>query len=84
MHNEEVVEAVTIIETPPFIFVSVVGYVKTPRDEVKQRFYKNWYRSKKKAFTRQAKKHAEDNGGSVAHELERIRKYRTVYARKVS
>jgi large subunit ribosomal protein L3e len=31
MHNEELVEAVTIIETPPFIFVGVGGYVKTPR-----------------------------------------------------
>ncbi|KAJ7798578.1 hypothetical protein B0H14DRAFT_3492383 [Mycena olivaceomarginata] len=77
MYKEEIVEAVTIIETPPFVFVGVVGYVKTPRDEVKQRFYKNWYRSKKKAFTRYAKKHAEDNGGSVAHGLERIRKYCT-------
>jgi large subunit ribosomal protein L3e len=88
MHKKDVVEAVTIVETPLFVFFGVVGHVKTPRglrtlasylsDEVKQRFYKNWYRSKKKAFTRYAKKHAEDDGGSVAHELERIRKYCTV------
>ncbi|KAJ6627503.1 60S ribosomal protein L3 [Mycena sp. CBHHK59/15] len=92
MHKKEVVEAVTIIETPPLIVIGVVGYVETPRglrtlttvwashlsDEVKRRFYKNWYRSKKKAFTRYAKKHAEDNGKSVARELERIRKYCTV------
>ncbi|KAJ3723359.1 ribosomal protein L3-domain-containing protein [Lentinula raphanica] len=92
MHKREVVEAVTIIETPPMMVVGVVGYVETPRglrtlttvwashlsDEVKRRFYKNWYRSKKKAFTRYAKKHAEDGGKSIARELERIRKYCTV------
>jgi large subunit ribosomal protein L3e len=92
MHKKEVVEAVTIIETPPLMVIGVVGYVETPRglrtlttvwashlsDEIKRRFYKNWYRSKKKAFTRYAKKHAEDNGKSVARELERIRKYCTV------
>ena len=92
MHKREVVEAVTIIETPPLIVVGVVGYVETPRglrtlttvwashlsDELKRRFYKNWYRSKKKAFTRYAKKHAEDGGKSIARELERIRKYCSV------
>ncbi|KAJ7591401.1 60S ribosomal protein L3 [Mycena floridula] len=92
MHKREVVEAVTIVETPPMIVIGVVGYVETPRglrtlttvwashlsDEIKRRFYKNWYRSKKKAFTRYAKKHAEDGGKSVARELERIRKYCTV------
>merc|ERR1712000_394479 len=68
MHKKEVVEAATIIETPPMVAVGVVGYVETPRglrslttvwaehlsDEVKRRFYKNWYRSKKKAFTKYA------------------------------
>jgi len=92
MHKREVVEAVTVIETPPMMVVGVVGYVETPRglrtlttvwashlsDELKRRFYKNWYRSKKKAFTRYAKKHAEDGGKSAARELERIRKYCTV------
>jgi large subunit ribosomal protein L3e len=92
MHKREVVEAVTIVETPPLIVVGVVGYVETPRglrtlttvwashlsNELKRRFYKNWYRSKKKAFTRYAKKHAEDGGKSLERELERIRKYCTV------
>jgi large subunit ribosomal protein L3e len=70
MHKKEVVEAVTIIETPPLVVVGVVGYVETPRglrtlttvwaahlsEELRRRFYKNWYRSKKKAFTKYAKK----------------------------
>ena len=92
MNKREVVEAITIVETPPIVIVGVVGYVETPRglrtlttvwashlsEELRRRFYKNWYRSKKKAFTRYAKKHAEDNGKSTARELERIRKYCTV------
>ena len=92
MHKREVVEAVTVVETPPMVVVGVVGYVETPRglrtlttvwashlsDELKRRFYKNWYRSKKKAFTRYAKKHAEEGGKSITRELERIRKYCTV------
>lgn len=91
MHKKEVVEAVTVVETPPLIVVGVVGYVETPRglrtlttvwashlsNELKRRFYKNWYRSKKKAFTRYAKKHSEDNK-PLERELERIRKYCTV------
>lgn len=73
------------------IAVGVVGYVETPRglrslttvwaehlsDEVKRRFYKNWYKSKKKAFTKYAKKHAE-GGKAIEQELSRIKKYCTV------
>lgn len=65
LHGKDVVEAVTIIETPPLQVVGFVGYIKTPRglrtfktvwttkyfpDEFRRNFYKNWYRSKKKAF----------------------------------
>jgi large subunit ribosomal protein L3e len=93
MHKKEVVETVTILETPPLIVVGVVGYVETPRglralttawaghlnDEVRRRFYKNWYRSKKKAFTKYAKKYVEKKAdASVTRELERIKKYCTV------
>jgi len=91
MHKREVVETVTIIETPPLIVVGVVGYVETPRglralttawaghlsEEVRRRFYKNWYRSKKKAFTKYAKKYA-DKKADVDRELARIKKYCTV------
>ncbi|PVF95557.1 60S ribosomal protein L3 [Serendipita vermifera] len=93
MHKKEVVEAVTVIETPPLCIVGVVGYVETPRglrtlttvwashlsDELKRRFYKNWYRSKKKAFTKYAKKMSDEAGKkNLERELERIRKYCTV------
>jgi large subunit ribosomal protein L3e len=39
---------------------------------------RNWYRSKKKAFTRYAKKFSENNGQSISREMERIKKYCTV------
>jgi len=70
IHKKEIVEAVTIVETPPICVIGIVGYVETPKglrtlttvwanhlnEEVLRRFYKNWYRSKKKAFTKYAKK----------------------------
>jgi len=69
LHRKETVEMVTIVETPPMVAVGLVGYVQTPRglrtlttvwathlsDTVKRRFYKNWYRSKHKAFTKYSK-----------------------------
>lgn len=91
MDKREIVEAATVLDTPPMVVVGVVGYVETPRglrslttvwaehlsDEVKRRFYKNWYKSKKKAFTSYAKKYTE-GGADVERELERISKYATV------
>merc|ERR1711983_448955 len=64
----EIVEAVTIIETPPMVCVGMVGYIETPRGmralktvwaehinvECKRRFYKNWY-----VFLRDFDKHSE-------------------------
>ncbi|KAK2119494.1 60S ribosomal protein L3 [Saguinus oedipus] len=69
-------EAVTIVETPPMVVVGIVGYVETPQglrtfktvfaehisDECKRRFYKNWYKSKKKAFTKYCKKWQDEDG----------------------
>jgi len=92
IHKKEVVEAVTIIETPPMIVVGLVGYVETSAglrtlttvwaehlsESVKRNFYKNWYRSKKKAFSRYAAKKAEDGNKDIETELERMKKYCTV------
>jgi len=89
LHKKEIVEAVTILEAPPMFAVGLVGYVQTPRglrtlttvwathlsDQLKRTFYKNWYRSKKKAFTSYASRVAEENNKDVAHELERIKKF---------
>lgn len=91
LHKKEVVEAVSIVETPPIIAVGLVGYVETPyglrtlttvwaehlSDEVRRRFYKNWYASKKKAFTKYAKKYA-DGAADIEAELARIVKHCSV------
>jgi len=88
IHKKEAVEAVTILETPPMVVVGLVGYVETPTglrtlttvwanhlsDEVKRRFYKNWYKSKRKAFTKYAKKAAE-KPQVIEAEIERIKQY---------
>jgi len=88
LHKKEAVEAVTILETPPLVVVGVVGYVATPNglrtlttvwanhlsEEVKRRFYKNWYQSKRKAFTKYAKKAAE-KPQEIEAELNRIKQY---------
>jgi large subunit ribosomal protein L3e len=89
LHKKEAVEAVTIIEAPPMNVVGLVGYVKTPRglrslttvwtehleEGLKRRFYKNWYRSKKKAFTRYAAKVADESNKDREKELARMKKY---------
>jgi len=89
LHKKEVVEAVTIIETPPMAVVGVVGYVQTPRglrtlttvftehldDSFKRRLYKNWYHSKKKAFTKYAKKYTDEARKPIESDLARIVKY---------
>ncbi|KAK9829770.1 hypothetical protein WJX72_007794 [[Myrmecia] bisecta] len=91
LHKKETCEAVTIIETPPMVVVGVVGYVQTPRglrtlntvwaehlsEEVKRRFYKNWFKSKKKAFSKYAKKYTEGKK-AVEAELEQLKQYATV------
>jgi len=73
------------------IVVGVVGYIETPRglralttvwalhlnEECKRRFYKNWYRSKKKAFTKYAARNTE-NKDEIDRELARMKKYCTV------
>lgn len=88
LHKKEAVEAVTVLEAPPMVVVGIVGYVATPNglrtlttvwanhlsDDLKRRFYKNWYSSKKKAFTKYAKKAAE-KPQEIEAEVERIKKY---------
>jgi len=92
LNKKEIVDAVTIIETPPMFVVGVVGYIRTPtglrtlttvwaghlNDDFKRRLYKNWYRSKKKAFYRYVSKTAEDREKNIKTEVEKMKKYCTV------
>ena len=69
MSDQEVVEAATVIDTPPMVVVGVVGYVRTPQglktvttamakslsDTFRRRLYHKWAGSKKLAFTKYAK-----------------------------
>jgi len=79
LHKKEVVEPVTIVETPPMICVGFVGYVETPRglralttvwaghlsDECKRRFYKGAFnQTKQKAFTKYQKRWADADKSS--------------------
>jgi large subunit ribosomal protein L3e len=90
VHKKEVVEAVTILETPPMVIVGIIGYIDTPRgprslktvfaehlsEDCRRRFYKNWYKSKKKAFTKYAKKWQDEDGKkSIEADLNKIKKY---------
>eukprot|EP00331_Platyophrya_macrostoma_P031670 CAMPEP_0176458072 /NCGR_PEP_ID=MMETSP0127-20121128/32366_1 /TAXON_ID=938130 /ORGANISM="Platyophrya macrostoma, Strain WH" /LENGTH=346 /DNA_ID=CAMNT_0017848553 /DNA_START=212 /DNA_END=1252 /DNA_ORIENTATION=+ len=91
LHKKEVIEACTVIETPPVVVVGIVGYIETPRglralttvwaehlsDQLKRRFYKNWVNSKKKAFAKYSAKY-KDGAKSITLQLNRIKKYCTV------
>jgi len=91
LHKKETCEAVTIIECPPIVVVGVVGYVQTPRglrslntvwaehisDDARRRFYKNWYKAKRNAFTKYTKKYA-DGKKQIEAELEQLKKHCTV------
>ncbi|KAJ6248949.1 60S ribosomal protein L3 [Anaeramoeba flamelloides] len=92
LHKKEIVEAVTIIETPPMIGVGVVGYKRTPKglkaittiwaqnisNECKRRFYKNWYKSKQKAFTKYVKTHYEGEGKQLKHKISKLKTHSEV------
>merc|ERR1712018_1092905 len=90
INKKEVVEPVTIVETPPLKVVGVTGYINTPdgprsiktvwaahlSDEVRRRFYKSWYNSKKKAFTKSSKRwETEDGKQSIERDLAMLKKY---------
>merc|ERR1711934_213157 len=82
LHKKEVVEACTIVETPPMTVIGVVGYIETVHgmrtlttvfaqhlsDEVKRRFYKNYSRTrcKKKAYVMEI----QVNGGDIAAKVD--------------
>ncbi|KAH7950173.1 hypothetical protein HPB49_020490 [Dermacentor silvarum] len=90
VNKKEVVEPVTILEAPPMMIVGVVGYIETPKglrafktiwaehlsEECRRRFYKNWYKSKKKAFTKSCKRWQEDLGRQeIERDFKKMKKY---------
>lgn len=89
-HKKQIVEAVTIIECPKMVGAGIVGYVQTPQglralttvwasnlnDEFKRRYYKNWTKSKKKAFSKyQARANADKQDQTEFNErIQQIKK----------
>merc|ERR1712121_634132 len=70
--------------------VGVVGYIETPHgmrtfktiwvehlsEECRRRYYKNWYRSKKKAFTKYSKKWQDELGKKeIDKDFNKMKKY---------
>mmetsp|Transcript_12320 Transcript_12320/g.25342 ORF Transcript_12320/g.25342 Transcript_12320/m.25342 type:complete len:385 (+) Transcript_12320:179-1333(+) len=92
LHKKDVIEGVSVIEIPPVEVVGLVGYIKTPRGlksfktvwsdkintEFKRNFYKNWYRSKKKAFSNHLILSKEERAVKTFKDCEKIRKYCSV------
>lgn len=91
LDNKEVIEAVTIIEAPAVRVVGIVGYIETIKGlrsltsvwaqnlgpEFKRRLYKNWYRSKRKCFTKYSEKISKDPK-AMELLLKRLKKYCSV------
>jgi len=89
LHKKEVVETVTVLETPPMRVVGFVGYVETPRglraltcvwaghlnEECKRRFYSSWHKCKQKAFTKYQKRYEDAKDAPMQAEIERAKKY---------
>jgi len=90
INKKEVVECVTVVETPPLKVVGITGYIDTPNgprsiktvwaahlsDEVRRRYYRNWFSSKKKAFTKASKRWESAEGQqSIERDLAMLKKY---------
>jgi len=72
------------------VIVGLVGYIQTPNglrsfktifaehlsEECRRRFYKNWYKSKKKAFTKASKKWQDEIGKKeIERDFDKMKKY---------
>merc|ERR1712127_701653 len=64
--------------TPQGLRTLTTVFAEHLNEEFKRRMYKNWYRAKKKAFTKYSKKYTEDGGKDIDAELERIKKFCSV------
>jgi len=89
--KKDIVDATTIVETPPMVINGIVGYVETPRglralttvwaqklpQAVIRRFYKNYHCAKKNAFVNYAKRYEEkpDSKKHINRDIQRIKKY---------
>lgn len=87
--KKDIVHSCSVVECPPMKIIGMVGYINTPRglrtfktvwankldNNVKRRFYKNWYMAKKKAFETGYQKKV--STGVTKREISQIKKYCT-------
>jgi large subunit ribosomal protein L3e len=92
MHKKEIVEPVSILETPEMVVVGIVGYSKTPRglrclgtvwaghlsETFRRAFYKNWYASKKRAFTKYIEKFNGTGKKYIDRTVEKLKRHADV------
>ncbi|KAG9395053.1 UAA transporter [Carpediemonas membranifera] len=91
LYKRELTEAATVLDCPPMVVIGITGYTMTPRglralttvwaehiaEEAIRRQYKNFYNSKKKAFSVHKADYATNEKTRMA-ELERMKKYCSV------
>jgi len=92
INKKEVCEPVTILECPPVVVVGIAGYIETPHgprclktiwaehlgEECRRRFYKNWHKSKKRAFVHASKKWADRLGKlQIRRDIAKMKRYCT-------
>merc|ERR1711872_1045662 len=92
-NKKNVLEPVTILESPPVVVVGIVGYIPTPNgirvlktiwaehigEECRRRFSKNWHRSKKRPFVHAAKRWQDRVGKqSIRKDIQLMKRYCTV------
>jgi large subunit ribosomal protein L3e len=82
--KKEIIDAVTVIETPPCVVFGMLGYKRTPQglqciktvisehinENVKRRFYKRYVKSKKNAFSTYGLKYQD---GEIERDISMIR-----------
>merc|ERR1712198_695084 len=76
VNKKDIVEAVTIIKTPRGLRALKTVWAQHLSEECKRRFYKNWSKSKKKAFTKASMKWKDETGKKeIEKDLAQIKKY---------
>lgn len=63
------------METPRGLRTLTTVFAEHLSEEFKRRCYKNWYKSKRKAYSKYAKKYTENDGKDIEKELDRISKF---------
>jgi len=91
-NKKEVLEAVTILDSPPVVVIGIAGYIDTPHgprvlrhifaehlgEECRRRFYSYWGRSKKRAFIHASKRWQDRLGKlSIRNDIARMKRYCT-------